>query len=150
MTVLKTYFYQKRWNKISHGKPWVNDHLQGRSVDLPGMQVCDPVFRSETSSNLSRICVTLNFSKVNLVNTSQCSIFFFFYIYILLGFPALYFPSCYCARTFIGSFVIICLIWTWNFFVRERLKTDTVHSNFSTVQAAFSLPWVDQLCFKSM
>lgn len=147
MAVLKTYFYQKRRNKISHGKPQVNDHLQGRAVRLPGMHICDPAFRSETSSNFSRICITLNFSRVNLLNTSQCSIFF---LYILLGFTALYFPSCYCAWTFIGTFVIICLIWTWNFFARERLKSDTVHSNFSTVQAAFSLPWVDRLCFKSM
>lgn len=42
------------------------------------------------------------------------------------------------------TFFIICLIWMWNVLVRVRLKSDTVHSKFSTVQAGFSLAWVDQ------
>lgn len=42
------------------------------------------------------------------------------------------------------TFFIICLIWMWNVLVRVRLKSDTVHSKFSTIQAGFSLAWVDQ------
>lgn len=38
----------------------------------------------------------------------------------------------------------------WNILVRVRLKSDTVHSKFSTVQAGFSLAWVDQTFVSSL
>lgn len=42
-----------------------------------GGKFCDPAFGFETSSNFSRSNATLNFSKVNQVNTHQCSIYFY-------------------------------------------------------------------------
>ena len=42
-----------------------------------GGKFCDTAFGFETSSNFSRNNATLNFSKVNRVNTCQCCIYFY-------------------------------------------------------------------------
>lgn len=39
----------------------------------------------------------------------------------------------------------LCLIWARSVLAGVRLRSDTVHSEFSTEQAGFSLAWAEQL-----